>query len=97
MKQRCWTIITRRYSSGAQNMEVFLKGHAGSHTVTRQTRREYIDAPALTIDMAIRSEVLQAIGRIREPKAADCGPLPVLAAGGPRNGGNGEGHHRSGP
>ncbi|MFF1466838.1 YfjI family protein [Streptomyces mirabilis] len=62
-------IIAGRYSSGAPNMEVFLKGHAGGRLrVTRQTRREYIDAPALTMGLAVQPEVLQAIGQIKGAK-----------------------------
>ncbi|MEU6216544.1 YfjI family protein [Streptomyces sp. NPDC047022] len=62
-------IIAGRYSSGAPNMEVFLKGHAGGRMrVNRQTRREYIDAPALTMGLAVQPEVLEAIGRIKGAK-----------------------------
>ncbi|WP_404828738.1 YfjI family protein [Streptomyces dioscori] len=58
-------IIAGRYS-GAPNMEVFLKGHAGDRLrVNRQTRREYIDAPALTIGLAVQPDVLQEIGKVK--------------------------------
>ncbi|MFI5943667.1 YfjI family protein [Streptomyces uncialis] len=58
-------IIAGRYS-GAPNMEVFLKGHAGDRLrVNRQTRREYIDAPALTIGLAVQPEVLREIGKVK--------------------------------
>ncbi|MCX4557838.1 YfjI family protein [Streptomyces phaeochromogenes] len=58
-------IIAGRYS-GAPNMEVFLKGHAGDRLrVNRQTRREYIDAPALTIGLAVQPEVLRDIGKVK--------------------------------
>ncbi|MFJ9021594.1 YfjI family protein [Streptomyces sp. NPDC102259] len=61
-------IIAGRYS-GSPNMEVFLKGHAGGRLrVNRQTRREYIDAPALTMGLAVQPEVLQAIGKIKGAK-----------------------------
>ncbi|MGW3943285.1 YfjI family protein [Streptomyces phaeochromogenes] len=58
-------IIAGRYS-GAPNMEVFLKGHAGDRLrVNRQTRKEYIDAPALTIGLAVQPDVLQEIGKVK--------------------------------
>ncbi|GAB2961438.1 YfjI family protein [Streptomyces heilongjiangensis] len=58
-------IIAGRYS-GAPNMEVFLKGHAGDRLrVNRQTRREYIDAPALTVGLSVQPEVLQDIGKVK--------------------------------
>ncbi|MDX3365483.1 YfjI family protein [Streptomyces sp. ME02-6987-2C] len=58
-------IIAGRYS-GAPNMEVFLKGHAGDRLrVNRQTRREYIDHPALTIGLAVQPDVLRDIGRVK--------------------------------
>ncbi len=58
-------IIASRYS-GAPNMEVFLKGHAGGRLrVNRQTRREYIDAPALTIGLAVQPDVLRDIGKVK--------------------------------
>lgn len=58
-------IIAGRYS-GAPNMEVFLKGHAGDRLrVDRQTRKEYIDHPALTMGLSVQPEVLEDIGRVR--------------------------------
>ncbi|MFD9135523.1 YfjI family protein [Streptomyces bottropensis] len=58
-------IIAGRYS-GAPNMDVFLKGHAGDRLrVNRQTRREYIDAPALTVGLAVQPDVLQDIGKVK--------------------------------
>ncbi|MCX5369588.1 YfjI family protein [Streptomyces sp. NBC_00103] len=58
-------IIAGRYS-GAPNMEVFLKGHAGDRLrVNRQTRREYIDAPALSIGLAVQPDVLRDIGKVK--------------------------------
>ncbi len=58
-------IIAGRYS-GAPNMEVFLKGHAGDRLrVNRQTRREYIDHPALTIGLAVQPDVLKDIGKVK--------------------------------
>ncbi|MFF8426045.1 YfjI family protein [Streptomyces sp. NPDC016566] len=61
-------IIAGRYS-GKPNMEVFLKGHAGGRLrVNRQTRREYIDAPALTIGLAVQPDILEEIGKIKGAK-----------------------------
>ncbi|MFI5805646.1 YfjI family protein [Streptomyces sp. NPDC051561] len=58
-------IIAGRYS-GAPNMEVFLKGHAGDRLrVNRQTRREYVDHPALTIGLAVQPAVLQDIAKVK--------------------------------
>jgi hypothetical protein len=61
-------IIAGRYS-GSPNMEVFLKGHAGGRLrVNRQTRREYVDAPALTMGLAVQPDVLVDMGKIKGGK-----------------------------
>jgi Protein of unknown function (DUF3987) len=61
-------IIAGRYSSGV-NMGVFLKGHAGDRLrVDRQTRKEYIDHPALTMGLSVQPTVLDDIGRIKGAK-----------------------------
>ncbi|WP_356948874.1 DUF3987 domain-containing protein [Streptomyces cacaoi] len=58
-------IIAGRYS-GTPNMEVFLKGHAGDRLrVDRRTRQEYIEAPALTMGLAVQPTVLEDIGKHR--------------------------------
>lgn len=58
-------IIAGRYS-GTPNMEVFLKGHAGDRLrVDRRARQEYIEAPALTMGLAVQPTVLQDIGKNR--------------------------------
>jgi uncharacterized protein DUF3987 len=58
-------IIAGRYS-GAPNMDPFLKGHAGDRLrVNRQTRKEYIDRPALTMGLSIQPQVLTDMARIR--------------------------------
>ncbi len=50
----------------AAGTEVFLKGHAEDRLrVNRQTRREYIDAPALTIGLAVQPDVLRDIGKVK--------------------------------
>jgi hypothetical protein len=52
--------LAGRYS-GAPNLEVFLKGHAGDMLrVNRKSRdREFIDHPALTLGLAVQPEVLR--------------------------------------
>ncbi|MGI5469634.1 DUF3987 domain-containing protein [Streptomyces sp. CA-132043] len=58
-------IIAGRYS-GTPNMEVFLKGHAGDWLrVDRRTREENIEAPALTMGLAVQPDVLKDIGQNR--------------------------------
>ncbi|MFH8786315.1 YfjI family protein [Streptomyces roseoverticillatus] len=58
-------IMAGRYSSGGSpNLGVFLKGHAGDRLrVDRQTRREYIEQPAVTMGVCVQPQVLDAIGR----------------------------------
>jgi hypothetical protein len=52
--------LAGRYSSGAPNLEVFLKGHAGDLLrVDRKGRpSEHVEAPALTLGLAIQPELL---------------------------------------
>ncbi|TSB17936.1 YfjI family protein, partial [Streptomyces benahoarensis] len=58
-------IMAGRYSSGAPNLGVFLKGHAGDRLkVDRQTRQEYIERPAVTMGICVQPHVLDAIGRV---------------------------------
>ncbi|MET9483511.1 YfjI family protein [Streptomyces sp. NPDC006638] len=58
-------IIAGRYS-GKPNLGVFLKGHAGDMVrVNRQGRdAQHIEAPAVTMGLAIQPEVLDSIGRV---------------------------------
>jgi hypothetical protein len=58
-------IIAGRYS-GRPNMGMFLKGHAGDMIrVNRQGREaQHIDAPAVTVGLAIQPEVLDSLSRI---------------------------------
>ena len=55
--------LAGRYSGGTPNLEVFLKGHAGDMLrVDRKGRpSEHVDAPALTLGLAIQPEVLAAL------------------------------------
>lgn len=58
-------IIAGRYS-GTPNMEVFLKGHAGDRLrVDRRSRKEFIEAPALTMGLAVQPSLLEDIGKNR--------------------------------
>jgi hypothetical protein len=61
-------IIAGRYS-GAPNMGPFLKGHAGDRLrVDRQTRKEYVDHPALTMGLSVQPAVLDGMARIKGAK-----------------------------
>jgi hypothetical protein len=55
-----------RYSSGAPNLEVFLKGHAGDLLrVDRKGRpAEHVDHPALTLGLAVQPEILTQIATL---------------------------------
>ena len=51
------------YTGGQVNLDVFLKGHAGSSMrVDRQGRTAHVDAPALTFGLAIQPAVLADMG-----------------------------------
>lgn len=68
-------IIAGRYS-GTANMEVFLKGHAGDRLrVDRRSREEYVDAPALTMGLAVQPAVLRTSARTAASTAAACSPV----------------------
>jgi hypothetical protein len=58
--------LAGRYSATGPNLEVFLKGHAGDLLrVDRKGRPpEHVDAPALTLGLAIQPEVLADIARM---------------------------------
>ncbi|MFI9290816.1 YfjI family protein [Streptomyces gardneri] len=60
-------IIAGRYTGGAPNMGIFLKGHAGDMArVNRQARdAQYIENPAITMGLAVQPDVLDAIGQIK--------------------------------
>lgn len=57
--------LAGRYS-GAPNLEVFLKGHAGDMLrVDRRSRpAEHVDRPALTLGLAVQPEVLRDISQM---------------------------------
>lgn len=56
-------IIAGRYS-GVPNMDVFLKSHAGDQLrVDRRSRQESMEAPALTMGLAVQPDVLKEIGK----------------------------------
>jgi len=60
-------ILAGRYSSGAPNFGVFLKGHAGDNLrVDRVGRQsEYVQDPALTVALTVQPEVMR--GLIQKP------------------------------
>lgn len=67
-------IMAGRYSNGAPNLGIFLKGHAGDdHRVDRRGRAEYINRPALTIGLAVQPGVLR--GLVGKPGFKDRGLL----------------------
>lgn len=64
-----FSILAGRYSSGAPNIEVFLKGHAGDQLrVDRQNKDRqavYVDHPALTIGVCLQPDVLNELPRVK--------------------------------
>ncbi|MCX5225844.1 YfjI family protein [Streptomyces sp. NBC_00233] len=59
-------IIAGRYS-GAPNMGIFLKGHAGDMVRVNRMGRDaqHIERPAITMGLAVQPEVLDSIGQIK--------------------------------
>jgi hypothetical protein len=56
-------IMAGLYSNGAANIDVFLKGHAGSPVrVDRGSRSANMNAPALSFGLAIQPEVVSQLG-----------------------------------
>ena len=56
-----FAIMAGRYSSGAPNLGVFLKGHAGDPIrVDRRNRSEVVHQPALTVGITTQPEVLRS-------------------------------------
>ena len=55
-------LMAGRYSSGTPNLGVYLKGHAGDALrVNRRGRAEYVQAPALTVGLAVQPDVLRGL------------------------------------
>ncbi len=55
-------ILTGLYSDGRANLDVFLKGHAGSsHRVNRQKRKALLKSPAVTMGLTAQPDVLERI------------------------------------
>jgi hypothetical protein len=56
-------LLAGRYTrDGAPNFDVFLKGHAGDTLrVDRMGRAEHIERPALTVGLAVQSDVLRGL------------------------------------
>ncbi|MCA2215812.1 DUF3987 domain-containing protein [Jidongwangia harbinensis] len=76
--------LAGRYS-GAPNLEVFLKGHAGDMLrVDRRSRpAEHVDRPALTLGLAVQPEVLRDIAQM--PGFRGKGPLGRILFAVPEN------------
>lgn len=56
-----FAIMAGRYSSGAPNLGVFLKGHAGDPIrVDRRNRSEMVSNPALTVGITTQPDVLRS-------------------------------------
>lgn len=59
-----FAIMAGRYSSGAPNIGVYKKGHAGDELrVDRKTRSEVISRPAITMGITTQPEVMRAFGK----------------------------------
>jgi len=57
-----FSVIMGRYTSGAPNLELVLKGHAGDRVqVDRRGRAELIERPALTIATTVQPAVLREL------------------------------------
>jgi replicative DNA helicase len=55
-------IMAGRYSNGAANFDVYLKAHSGDMLrVNRRNRAEYLQAPALTMALAMQPEVVRGL------------------------------------
>ncbi len=61
-----FSTLAGRYSKGVPSLEVFLKGHAGDLLrIDRKGRPpEHIEAPALTLGLAVQPEVLRQIAHM---------------------------------
>ena len=57
-------IMSGLYSDGRSNLDVFLKGHAGSSVAAdRGSRKAYLQSPALTFGLAIQPEVARQLSQ----------------------------------
>lgn len=58
-------VISGRYSKGAPNLDLFLKGHNGDdHRCDRVGRPpEFVPLPAITLGLTVQPEVLQGLGK----------------------------------
>ncbi len=55
-------VMGGRYSSGSANIDVYLKAHPGDLLrINRRNRAEYIEAPALTLGLAVQPDVIQGL------------------------------------
>lgn len=57
-----FSIMAGLYSGGKANIDIFLKGHAGSAVrVDRQGRMAYLDEPALTFGLCIQPDIIRSL------------------------------------
>jgi replicative DNA helicase len=55
-------VMAGRYSSGGVNIDVYLKSHPGDLLrINRRNRAEYVEAPALTLGLAVQPDVIQGL------------------------------------
>lgn len=55
-------VMAGRYSSGNANIDVYLKAHPGDLLrINRRNRAEYIEAPALTLGLAVQPDVIRGL------------------------------------
>ncbi|HKC66296.1 MAG TPA: YfjI family protein, partial [Pyrinomonadaceae bacterium] len=55
-------MLAGRYTGGAPNFDVILKGHSGDALrVDRRTRSEYVQNPALTIGLTVQPDVIRGL------------------------------------
>lgn len=59
-----FAVMAGLYSSGRTNIDVFLKGHAGSAVrVDRQGRTAYLNEPALTFGLCIQPDIIRQLSK----------------------------------
>jgi putative DNA primase/helicase len=57
-----FSVMAGLYSGGKANIDIFLKGHAGSAVrVDRQGRMAYLDEPALTFGLCIQPDIIRSL------------------------------------
>lgn len=57
-----FSVMAGLYNGGKANIDIFLKGHAGSAVrVDRQSRTAHLDEPALTFGLCIQPDIIQRL------------------------------------